>query len=618
MKPYSKLLITGTIKNIAETRHCFFILIAVLLFNTISFSQNTITAGKTIDVGVARIDITPETPIRLAGYGNRTKSESEGVIHRLEAKALAFGSDAQHPSIFMTVDLVGIPGHIREELATQLSRETGIDPAQFVICASHTHGGPEVGNLLNILQYRGDTFSDSLLPLDQLIHISRYIEVLSQKLKAVALAALKDRKRALVDWGQGQAGFATNRRTEGGPVDPSLPLLRVTDPDGKLRAVLVNYACHGTTLEGSVNQIHGDWISEAKLIIEKNHPGAIAMIAVGCGGDANPQPRGEMSHVKLHGQEIADMVDKLLTAQLQPLTVPPAGRMKWIKLPFAHIPSQQELIEQTADKSVKGYYARLALDRIARGQAIPASLSYPVQVWTFGNELAMINLAGEVVVDYSIRLKNDFGAENTWINAYANDVPCYIASKRVIREGGYEAEESMYFYDKPSPLAESVEDSVVNAVHDLMPEPFNIKRATANHPALIQPEPDGSLYLTASRAKATGPNIQYMPEWKAFGWFNTEDAVEWNVQVGKKGRYDVYLDWSVSDAEAGKSFVFEAGGKKLKGKVSKTGSWFTYRKEKVGTIQLAAGLQKMVFKSNSTSEKGAMLDLRQVIIVPVK
>jgi hypothetical protein len=108
-----------------------------------------------------------------------------------------------------------------------------------------------------------------------------------------------------------------------------------------------------------------------------------------------------------------------------------------------------------------------------------------------------------------------------------------------------------------------------------------------------------------------------MPEWKAFGWFNVEDQAEWNVQVRKNGKYDVYLEWSVSDAEAGKPFVFEAGNKKLEGKIGKTGSWFTYKKEKIGTISLKSGLQKMVFKSNSNSAKGAVLDLRQVVLVPL-
>lgn len=596
----------------------FLIVIAALAFSKNAFCQQTNTVPGTIEVGVARIDITPDWPIRLAGYGSRSKSESEGILQRLGAKALAFGSDSEHPSVLITVDLVGITERITAKLVQELSKNAGIDPAQVVICASHTHGGPEIGNLLNILQYRDDNFSDSLLSQNQLAHIAQYTELLSQKLEEVALAALKNRKPAFVAWGQGQASFAANRRTKGGPVDPALPILRITNPDGTLRAVLVNYACHGTTLDGDVNEIHGDWIGEAQHIIEANHPGCIAMVAIGCGGDANPQPRGKMEDINIHGQEISDNVDKLLVSQLQVLTSPPIGNMKWIRLPFSKIPTVPELIKLTEDKTFKGYYARLALDRIERGGTIPVEINYPVQIWNFGNKLAMINLAGEVVVDYSIRLKNELGAEHLWINAYANDVPCYVASRRVIKEGGYEAETSMYCYDKPCPLAEEVEDMIVTSVHEMIPAPFKLKRDTANHQELILREDDGAFHLTAAFAQAIGPAIKYMPEWKAFGWFTTEDRAEWNVKVDKGGKYDVYLKWSVSDDEAGKSFVFETGNKKLKGKISKTGSWYTYRKGKTGTINLSPGLQKMVFKSNTNSEKGAMLDLAEVTLVLVK
>ena len=593
------------------------ILISFLLFNTISFSQQSNAVDGTMEVGVARVDITPEVPIRLAGYASRVKSESDKVLQRLSAKALAFGSDAQHPSILITVDLVGIPWRITRKLTEQLSKKMGIDPAQLAICASHTHGGPEVGNLLNILEYRGDHFNDSLLALNQLLHIAQYTEQLSQKLEDVALAALKNRKPAFVAWGQGQAGFAANRRTKGGPVDHALPILRITNPDGTLRAILVSYACHGTTL-GDTNEIHGDWIGEAQRIIEANHPGVIAMVTLGCAGDANPEPRGTMEDMKSHGQEISDNVDKLFTSQLQPLTSPPVGNMKWIKLPFSKVPTVPELIKLTEDKTVKGYEARLELDRVERGETIPSELDYPLQTWNFGNKLAMVNLAGEVVVDYSIRLKNELGAEHLWINAYSNDVPCYIASRRVIKEGGYEGETSMYWYNRPSPFSEKVEDLIVDAVHDLIPAPFKLERDSTNHQELIKQGNDGTYHLTAADAQAIGPKIKYMPEWKAFGWFTTEDRAEWNVEVEKAAKYDVYLEWAVSDSEAGKSVVFEAGNKKIKGKVSKTGSWFTYRTQKLGTIHLSSGIQKMIFKSNSKSQKGSMLDLREVKLVLTK
>jgi hypothetical protein len=103
---------------------------------------------------------------------------------------------------------------------------------------------------------------------------------------------------------------------------------------------------------------------------------------------------------------------------------------------------------------------------------LPTDVPYLVQTWTFGKGLAMIFLPGEVVVDYSLRLKKEYDSSRLWINAYANDVPCYIASERILKEGGYEGGGAMVFYDKPAPLAPGVENLIVGTVRELMPKEF--------------------------------------------------------------------------------------------------------------------------------------------------
>lgn len=593
-------------------------LVAVFLPVKFSFAQLSSNDRLMIATGIASVDITPRFPIRMAGYAARLSTETDSILQPISAKALALGSDEQQPSVMITVDLVGIPWRITKSVVDFLAKEKGIDPAQIAIFASHTHGGPEVGNLINILQYRDGKFSDSLLSLDQLIHIAQYTEQLTRQLKEVAVAALKNRKPAFVSWGQGQALFAANRRTKGGPVDVTLPILKISEPDGTLRGVFINYACHGTTLGGDMHKIHGDWIAEAHRVIESRHPGAIALIALGTAGDANPSPRGTIENVQQHGKEIADNVDKLLTAQLQPLNTPPAGKMIWVKLPFSKIPDVEELIALTKDETIKGYNARLALERVERGETISPVLDYPIQVWNFDNKMAMVNLAGEVVVDYSVRLKDLFGAEHLWVNGYSNDVPCYIASRRILKEGGYEAESSMYWYNKPSPFAPEVEDIIVNAVSDLMPAVFKEKRPATNHEEIIQKAEDGSYYLSSWLAGTQGSKIKYMPEWKAFGWFDAKDQAIWKVNIANAGKFDVYLDWSVSDASAGKSFELIIGNKKIRGRVDKTGSWFTYAVKKIGSVRLKTGEMTVVLKSGSAKEDGSMFDVRAVKLVPAK
>src|SRR5215475_11278384 len=80
-------------------------------------------AGESlVQVGVAKIDITPDYPIRLCGYAVR-KKESEGNAQHLWVKALAIGSDKEGPAILITVDNTGVPASIGNEVARRLSKK---------------------------------------------------------------------------------------------------------------------------------------------------------------------------------------------------------------------------------------------------------------------------------------------------------------------------------------------------------------------------------------------------------------------------------------------------------------------------------------------------------------
>ena len=130
----------------------------------------------------------------------------------------------------------------------------------------------------------------------------------------------------------------------------------------------------------------------------------------------------------------------------------PAGsatRFKQIELPLGPRPGREALEERSKLAGAEGMFARSLLEKLDRGETLPSTVPYPVQTWCFGDDLAMVFLGGEVVVDYALRLKWETDANRLWVTAYSNDVPCYIASKRVLDEGGYEADMSMVFYGRP-------------------------------------------------------------------------------------------------------------------------------------------------------------------------
>ncbi len=137
-----------------------------------------------------------------------------------------------------------------------------------------------------------------------------------------------------------------------------------------------------------------------------------------------------------------------------------------------------------------------------------------------------------------------------------------------------------------------------------------------NIPQIVRVSKDGNLKLTAEKGMGIGPDIKYMPDWNAFGWFTAKDRVEWDVVLHKADRYEVWMEWSVSDEESGKEFVLEAGENKIKGKVGKSGSWETFKKVSLGQIKLEEGYNKIVFKPSDEFKGEALLDLRELILIP--
>src|SRR5262245_29322237 len=220
-------------------------------------------ADDLVPAGVARADITPKYAVRLSGYGSR-RAESGGVAQPIWAKALAIGADAV---LILTVDNLGVP----EELTAEVAKRVKLPRERVALCSSHTHSAPMLTNV-------GPTLFGTPIPPEHQKNIDRYTKELADALAKVAQAALDDRKPAKIAWAKGKAAFAANRRTAGGPVDHDLPVLRVADADGKLRALLVNYACHCTTLGGEWNKLHGDWAGCAQELLERANPGTVAMI----------------------------------------------------------------------------------------------------------------------------------------------------------------------------------------------------------------------------------------------------------------------------------------------------------------------------------------------------
>lgn len=433
--------------------------------------------------GFAKIDVTPQEPVRLSGYAART-TPMEGVDEPIYARAVALKSNNATPHVLVTVDSIGFSGVLVKEVFDALAPELGSDRARFVMTATHSHTAPHVARGLTNLYTKPQT-------AEEIAATERYTNQLRDAAIAAAKAAIADLKPARLYVGEGRAGFAMNRRlvlnkqwqgfgeTPEGSVDHSVPVIRIADAEtGATRGLLFNYACHCTTFGPGHNRVNGDWAGYASRNLEAANPGAVALCTIGCGADANPRREGPMQLqlAQQQGQELSDEVTRLVGGDLREVTAGPFATFGYAGLPIDR-PTVAELQERlkSGDPNVR-VHAETMLATQERMGRLPETYPMPIQTWRFGDQFAMVFLGGEVVVDYAHRIKKELLAQDgdktltqapLWVTAYANDVFGYVASERVRSEGGYETDSSMIYYSQPGRWSTGTEEVVMRRVHEL-------------------------------------------------------------------------------------------------------------------------------------------------------
>jgi len=404
----------------------------------------------------------------LAGYASRTKP-SEGVLQPLWAKALAIEDEKGARVILVSTDLIGLPRTLTDWAGAEIMKRYGVERSNIVFNSSHTHTGPAIReNLAPMYDLKG---ADAKA-------VDDYRTFLAQKLIDLAGAALGDLQPARIDFAQGQATFGMNRRelsptgvklgvNPAGAVDHSVPVLRVTAPNGKVRAILAGYACHNTTLTGEFYQLSGDYAGFMQAEVERALPSVTAMFFQLCGGDQNPNPRSQLELAQQHGKTIATEIVRVVQGTMAPVS----GRVKavyqLVDLPLA--PHTREQFEkEAADSNVfKARRAKLMLQAYDERRE-PRKVALPVQAIRFTRGFTLLALGGEVVVEYGLWAKKTWPQEPLMVAGYSNDVPCYIPNAHIIREGGYEPVDSMIYYGQPGPFSEEMEERLKDGMSKVM------------------------------------------------------------------------------------------------------------------------------------------------------
>jgi neutral ceramidase len=380
-------------------------------------------------------------------------------------QAIAFRSGPGERLVFVCLDNCGVGRSFMDPVLLQLREKHGLLAGQVMVVSSHTHSAPVLESNLSGM-YR--------MSEEQTGEVAAYGQLLRKAIVEVVGSALEDLRPALLEHSVTRATFAMNRRVyqddriafgenPDGPVDWDVPVLRIKGAKGELRGIMFGYACHATSIAGDDFYIvSGDYIAYARQHIEELYPGAVAAFLTGMGADSNPSPRGSILDAKRHGLALAGAIIGALNRPMRPVKGSLRFAYHEIDLPLEEPPAREQL-ERDANSS--NYHiqsrAKSHLAILDQGEMLPVSVKLPVALARIGDDLTFVAMGGEVVVDYATRFKRLLAADNPWLIGFAYEVPCYIPSVRILKEGGYEADSSLIYYGIYGPFRAATENLIL-------------------------------------------------------------------------------------------------------------------------------------------------------------
>lgn len=236
-------------------------------------------------IGIARWEITPEGPVFNRNWGAATTEWSTGVHRPLTGTACTFrvDGDASRRIAFLSLDLGWWRSREREEaFRAALCKASEIDESDLVVHLAHTHAGPALDPERN-----GD-WMEALL--------ARTVQGLAE--------AIASEKPSELRWHHGTCDLAThrdfldpenpNRQVVGfnpeRAADDTLLVGRITDREsGAVRGILVNYACHPTTLAWENTLLSPDYPGAMRELVESTCDQAPVLFLLGAAGELAPR-----------------------------------------------------------------------------------------------------------------------------------------------------------------------------------------------------------------------------------------------------------------------------------------------------------------------------------------
>jgi len=241
---------------------------AVLLTFVLFFSARAAKSG-TLQVGAAKVDITPaaDAALPMSGYADRSEG-FKGIHDHIYARAIVL-SDGSKTAAVVAWELIGIPDKVWEELSERIATETGIPVDYLLLAAVHDHAAPSPYGM-----YGNDSPKSAA-----------YTKQVEDATVEAVRKAKQNLQPAKLGIGTGKAYVNMNRREYSpeqgwwlgfnpeGPSNKTVTVIRFDSLSGKPIALFINYAVHAVVMGDENYQVSGDLAGATSRYVENYYRG---------------------------------------------------------------------------------------------------------------------------------------------------------------------------------------------------------------------------------------------------------------------------------------------------------------------------------------------------------
>jgi len=445
-------------------------------------------------VGFCQLDITP--PLGSESPGFFEKRVFWDVHDPLHVKAAVFEEAASRVAL-VGVDSLSIKASTVRKAREMAERMSGIPAGSILVAASHDHqGGPTVewaGNREMVLRASEDKdLMRRLLDTAPAADPS-YIEFVAERIASAVTLADRRKVEALCAVGVGrEESVSFNRRFKmkngrqmthpgkgspdivepAGPIDPDVGVLSAWSTEGKFLGCVVNFACHGTTL--NVEAFSADW----PYYLDRTVRAAMGQDSVvvflnGACGDVTQVDNQSMREAEFGekwcrrvgtkvGAEALKVIAEAEPAELSPVK----SSREVIQLERRAIPderlrrSKEEVERTTPRQNPEWVFAR---DTIILSELLKLERSVPCEIQAIQiGPAAFVSSPAELFCELGLRIKQASSFPFTFVVELANGCVGYVPTREAMGPsgGGYETRMGMHSFLTPRAGEAIVEKSV--------------------------------------------------------------------------------------------------------------------------------------------------------------